>query len=677
MDLVVLNTDLDAISVIDTYSSLIWTDRYNEYGDFEIYTRMTEDVLSYIKQDYYLRSRDSEHLMIIEKLLISSDTEEGNNLTVTGRSLESLLDRRIVWGQKSIRGNLQNGIKTLLDENVISPSNTNRKIENFVFETSTDPAITELTIDAQYTGDNLYEVIQRICSERGIGFKVTLSDDKKFIFQLYAGTDRSYEQTVNPYVVFSPNFDNLVSSNYIESKSSLKNVTLVGGEGEGTARRYTAVGDVSGLDRREIFTDARDISSDMDEDMTPLFVFTEFPSQVYSVSSNTFVTDALFNSSTADVSSYIGRTLSVSIPQYSNASGVAPNYAAVFLDASGNYLSTAKVWEKYEGASNTGMLIDYEIVVPEGAKFLYASMYSQKAVTDGVYYGETTDFTCTSVKLSNTEYIAQLRQRGSETLSENTDVVSFEGEAETTSMFKYGEDFFNGDIVQITNEYGHEARARILEMVVSESAEGHTVYPTFSTIDSKDSGALPSGYIRMTAIESSGTQYIDTGLKPNQYTRLICDFQFVGQYSSFTTIFGTRDANSTTAANMFSLSISSANQFRSDYFGSPVNITVPSLSARMKVDKNKNVTTIGDLTATNTAVQSGECANNLFLFGMNNVGNAQYMSATRIYYCQIFNDNLLVRNYVPCKNPSNVVGLFDTVNQMFYANSGTGTFTAI
>ncbi len=55
---------------------------------------------------------------------------------------------------------------------------------------------------------------------------------KQFVFELYAGFDRSYDQTENPYVIFSPKFENIINSNYIESKASLKTVTLVGGEGE-------------------------------------------------------------------------------------------------------------------------------------------------------------------------------------------------------------------------------------------------------------------------------------------------------------------------------------------------------------------------------------------------------------------------------------------------------------
>lgn len=46
MDLLVLNTDFESISVIDTYESMIWTDRYNAYGDFELFFAMDSSLLS-------------------------------------------------------------------------------------------------------------------------------------------------------------------------------------------------------------------------------------------------------------------------------------------------------------------------------------------------------------------------------------------------------------------------------------------------------------------------------------------------------------------------------------------------------------------------------------------------------------------------------------------------------
>ena len=84
--------------------------------------------------------------------------------------------------------------------------------------------------------------------------------------------------------------------------------------------------------------------------------------------------------------------------------------------------------------------------------------------------------------LTEAEYNALLQQRGQEDLDTQIEVTSFEGQVETTIMYKFGEDFFNGDIVQIANEYGHNTKARILEIVMSENEEGYFVYPTFSTV---------------------------------------------------------------------------------------------------------------------------------------------------------------------------------------------------
>lgn len=355
MELLVLNTKFESIAVVDTYESLIWTDRYNQYGDFEIYFAMDKKLLDIFKQDYYLWLNESEHLMIIENIKINSDVEEGNHLVVTGRSLESILERRIVWGQVVLKGGLQDSIKTLINDNIISPSDNSRKITNFKFVDSTDSKITELNMEHQYTGDDLYSIIKGLCSENQIGFKITLSDDNEFTFTLYSGEDRSYVQETNPYVVFSPNFENIISSNYLSSKANYKNVTLVAGEGEGSDRKTYSVGDTEGLDRREIFTDARDISS-----------------------------------------------------------------------------------------------------------------------------------TTESGTLSTEDYNAQLKTRGENTLHDYEISSTFEGQVEATHLFKYGTDFFIGDIVQITDEYGNEGAVYISELIISQNQEGLSIYPTFETYEKKE-----------------------------------------------------------------------------------------------------------------------------------------------------------------------------------------------
>ena len=102
-----------------------------------------------------------------------------------------------------------------------------------------------------------------LCEAFDIGFKITLNEQKQLIFELYIGTDRSFDQNENDYVLYSPKMDNLLSSNYYQSSSNYKNIALVAGEGDGSSRKisYTGATTTYGLARRELFVDARDISS--------------------------------------------------------------------------------------------------------------------------------------------------------------------------------------------------------------------------------------------------------------------------------------------------------------------------------------------------------------------------------------------------------------------------------
>lgn len=266
MDVYVLDTNFNSIAYIDSFESLIWTDRYNHYGDFELYMAMEQRWLEFLKVDNYLWTSDSEHLMIIEQIYITSDSEEGNHLQVIGKSLESILNRRIVWAQTTYTGQFQNCIKKIIEDAITNPAIPERKIDNFIFKESTDSRITDpnFKMEAQYTGDNVYDIISTVCEDNYIGFKITLNESNQFVFEMYVGEDRTYNQTVHPYVIFSPGYENLINSSYLDSTESFKNITLVAGEDEGAARKTVVVGEGNGLTRRELFTDARDISSNTD-----------------------------------------------------------------------------------------------------------------------------------------------------------------------------------------------------------------------------------------------------------------------------------------------------------------------------------------------------------------------------------------------------------------------------
>lgn len=274
MDAMILDQDFEAVSILDAFESFIWTDRYYEAGDCEVYAPASIPLVQNLVEGNYLWRRDSEHIMIIDSVTITTEVESGVHITATGESLEAILKRRVIY-PTTIEGNLQNGIKKLINESIISPSNSKRKIPNLVFIDSTDPRITSLEIDGlQYSGENLYDSVSELCIAYDLGFKITLSDDKKFEFRLFMGQDRSYGQEDNPWVVFSPKFENLASSNYYSSHKDYKNAAYILGaelpeeprEGDTTPpsvanngqNRYYELEyvDAVGLDRREIFVDA-------------------------------------------------------------------------------------------------------------------------------------------------------------------------------------------------------------------------------------------------------------------------------------------------------------------------------------------------------------------------------------------------------------------------------------
>lgn len=266
MDITILNRNLIPIDIIDTYSSAIWTDRYNSNGDFEISVPASEEYIRNFKVGSYLTCDSSEHAMIVEKVQIKTDADNGDTIIISGRSIESILDRRIIWGQVNFDGLVEDVIFRMLDLCLGQSASPERRIANFERVPSNDSHIGTLRISMQCTGDNLYDVITKITKTLSIGFKMVIKD-RKFIFSLYNGKNYSESQLVNPYVIFSPHFDNMLNSNFMEDISPLKTSALIGGEGEGHERKYMEVSsDVTGVDRREMFVDARDVSSRIDND---------------------------------------------------------------------------------------------------------------------------------------------------------------------------------------------------------------------------------------------------------------------------------------------------------------------------------------------------------------------------------------------------------------------------
>lgn len=282
-DVVVLNRQYEVIGVVDDYSSLIWTERYYQYSDFEIETAATNAHLAIYVKGNYIHKKDSDRLMIIESVEYNSSAEEGRQLLVSGKDLTYLLYRRYIWKDTVLNEYakdededthvnipLVNGITTILNENVVSPSKANRKIPEIkigTFDSSTSSIL--MKGEHQYSfNDNVYDVVEELTTLHHVGFAILFTADAVFTFTMYKGVDRSYEQTNNQVVVFSPDFGNIISSKKLDTFEDYANAALVAGEKrtesktvDGTTQsrdlQYTVEleGSETGMDRFETYID--------------------------------------------------------------------------------------------------------------------------------------------------------------------------------------------------------------------------------------------------------------------------------------------------------------------------------------------------------------------------------------------------------------------------------------
>ena len=170
--------------------------------------------------------------------------------------------------RKKKLSNLQGSILELLNENVIYPSNENRKIPGFIMSINNSEEITSIVFTENYNGNDLLSVVKNACKDKHIGFKILSDDSNHFVFQLYAGTDRSKANNASRYVVFSPFFDNLQNSDYSTSNELYRNFMIVSKDEDNFLTAFSTSIEPTGLDRREIHEDASGLKENEDTELT-------------------------------------------------------------------------------------------------------------------------------------------------------------------------------------------------------------------------------------------------------------------------------------------------------------------------------------------------------------------------------------------------------------------------
>lgn len=251
----VFDKDLDKIGIIDNYTSLIWARRYREIGDFELYLPASTEVLNLCKIGNYVEKDGSPMICRIDTVSLSQNPEDGFYITVTGKSAESLLDQRIIMETSICNGNAEQFALKLISSALGANASAERKIVDsggglmFTAVQANLPG----NLSEQVTYKNLGEKIREYCQSFGWGYQI-IRELNYFVFSFYKGEDRS------GYVVFSPEYENISTSEFSRDASDIQNFVLCAGEGEGDARIKETVGTATGANRFEVFADCKQLS---------------------------------------------------------------------------------------------------------------------------------------------------------------------------------------------------------------------------------------------------------------------------------------------------------------------------------------------------------------------------------------------------------------------------------
>lgn len=255
--------NFDNIGEVNQFDSLIWPDKYNGYASFELWAPITEENTEYFRQGNILWCGGDNAAMIeIVKPAINEDGQK--KYDIKGRTLEMLLTTRIVWGTYSaINKQVSTVMYELVNENCVNPTDVRRKIP---FLELADDEMFGGNITCQKTGGEVYDTLFNLASNADIGFDVLFRPkEKKLIFKVTCGVDRTIGQDVVDPVEFSTELENILSSSYYTNNQDLKTVALVAGEDSESGRKKEISGNngISGFGRRELYVDARDLQSEL------------------------------------------------------------------------------------------------------------------------------------------------------------------------------------------------------------------------------------------------------------------------------------------------------------------------------------------------------------------------------------------------------------------------------
>lgn len=365
MDLVTLDSGYMPDSIISNYDSLIWSERFNTVGDFQITTGLIEEFMDMLPEGTFLSLRESTVPMIVETHQIDRKKNNPAVLTIKGRALESIFDRRVA-------------LPTLL------------------------PPISDWAVNAKIPSDVAYFIAEKICVEG-----ILDSDD-----------------------IFEPGIIQLITpDDYLTST--------------GPTRQFT-------VPKGNLLTQ----------------MLTLLQTEAKADPSTVPATPAVVQHGIR------GRR-----PAAPGAMGIeiytgTDRTATVRFDANRRLLNDGTYLFSKVGSATDGYVLGPSTTLNMSKTSTAGSGLSRRVIL--------VDATGTTITDTNA-----LQAQGQSSLTEAHETAIFDGSInEDINPYKFGVDYFLGDIVNLVGDYGLVEHARVTEFIRSKDSTGVKRFPTLTTIES-------------------------------------------------------------------------------------------------------------------------------------------------------------------------------------------------
>lgn len=282
-DFYVYNSAKERIGIIQNDESVQWLENYQSPGEVKVVVRVTEDNLALLVDGNRIYNTDSDTAARISYVSIA-EAESEHSIIARADLTAELLSDRVVMATENV---------TNVEAAMYAIYAKNRR--GLPIEMGTAQGYTE-RLDMEITWNTVLDALNALAASSGLGYVVGFDPETGIeTLKVYKGIDRSVEGSDNYVGYFGTDVGNISNLEITTGTTDLKNVAVVAGEGEGSARtvRIVSLGNVSGENRRELYVDARDIQREaqiavdtgqVDEKGNPIY---EYQTKVY--------TDAEYN----------------------------------------------------------------------------------------------------------------------------------------------------------------------------------------------------------------------------------------------------------------------------------------------------------------------------------------------------------------------------------------------